>query len=218
MPQLKIAFAAPLAAARARAEGPFAVVERPADGQEHPTQKWVDLSGKGLGFTLFNDSRYGYDALGGRLRMTLLRNAYGPDPDTDNGTHRIRLGFVPQGGAVPSAALVRQGMAFNRPPWCLPARGAPRKAPPWLRIDGAAGIVCTSLHRAERAGGLILRFFEADGRPGRAEVRCGGGIIAAAAVAFLERPVRDAVRVRRGAARLRFRPYEVKTLRIRTAR
>ena len=66
---------------RVRSEGPFCITERPADGQEQPTQKWVDASGKPFGFTLYNDGRYAYDALGSRVRITLLRNAYYPDPE-----------------------------------------------------------------------------------------------------------------------------------------
>ena len=98
VPQLKVAFAADLAAVRARTEGPFVVREIPANGMERPTQKWADLAGDGAGFTLLNDSKYGVDALGGRLRLTLLRNAYGPDPETDNGVHTVRFAFEPHGG------------------------------------------------------------------------------------------------------------------------
>ncbi|OPZ27672.1 MAG: alpha-mannosidase [Lentisphaerae bacterium ADurb.BinA184] len=99
VPQLKLAFAASLRAPRARFEGPFSVVERPADGLETVTQKWADLTGDEGGFTLCNDSRYGCDALGGRLRVTLVRNAYSPDPCSDRGVHRVQLAFEPHGAA-----------------------------------------------------------------------------------------------------------------------
>ncbi|MCX7887747.1 MAG: hypothetical protein N3B01_10925, partial [Verrucomicrobiae bacterium] len=73
-----------------RFEQPFAIAERPADGQEQATQKWADLTGAEFGFTLLNNARYGCDALGGRLRLTLVRNSYDPDPDSDAGRHLVR--------------------------------------------------------------------------------------------------------------------------------
>lgn len=171
VPQLKLAFAASLRAPRARFEGPFSVVERPADGLETVTQKWADLTGDEGGFTLCNDSRYGCDALGGRLRVTLVRNAYSPDPCSDRGVHRVQLAFEPHGAAADAEACVRRGLAFNRPLLAVPAAGPPACGEAWLELPRGSGVVCTSLCRAAGGEGIVARLFEARGRRERVQVR-----------------------------------------------
>jgi len=214
VPQLKVAFATGMRAARARAEGPFSVVERAADGMEYSTQKWSDLSGDEFGFALYNDSKYGFDALGGRMRITLLRNSYGPDPESDNGKHRIRFAFVPHAPGLANGELVRGGMSFNRPPVPVLA-GKAGAACRGQVVEGAGSVVCTALRCAEHSDGWIMRLFECEGRRRRARVRFASRPRSVREVDFTENPRGGAVRLRDGAATLSFRPFEVKTLLVR---
>ena len=167
VPQLSVSFAGNHSRSVARFEGPFCVTERPANGQEQPTQKWLDVAGRECGFTIYNDSRYGCNVLGNRARMTLLRNAYGPDEESDNGVHTVRFAFEPHGPKMPTSELVRRGMIFNRAPLTAVTRSGRAKLPPGLQITGSASVVCTCLRRAEHSKGLILRLFEADGKRAR---------------------------------------------------
>jgi alpha-mannosidase len=212
VPQLKVSFATGLSGVRVRGEGPFSVTERPADGLERPTQKWLDLSGDDYGFTLYNDSRYGYDALGSRARITLLRNPYEPDPETDNGIHHVKFAFAPHGPRVPADALVRTGMAFNRPPAAVRSRLPVEPPSAGLEIEDADSVVCTALRRAEHSDRLLLRLFETGGIACSARIRFRGGIAKAKEVNFLEHPTGAVTAVREGVAHTRFRSYEVKTL------
>jgi alpha-mannosidase len=210
VPQLKVSFGSGLRAARLRCEGPFTVVERDADGTDQPTQKWADLSGDEAGFALLNDSKYGVDALGGRLRLTLLRNPYNPDRETDNGRHLVRFAFLPHGPGLPAAELVRAGMAFNRPPVAACSGGADEDA--FLDLAGAPDVVCTALRRAEHSDRLLVRLFETAGRPARLTVGLAGGITAAEEVDFSEQPTGGAVGLAGSRATVDLRPFEVKTL------
>jgi len=214
VPELKVSFAASMSAARARFEGPFYVQEWPADGQEYPTQKWADVSGREFGFTLLNDSKYGADALGSRLRITLLRNPYGPDPETDNGVHTVRFAFQPHGARKQNAELIREGMAYNRP---LLAVRTNEEVPsgPRLTIEGGDSVVCSALRHAEHSDDLIIRFFETGGKKCSASISLAGGIEAAEEVNFLENPTGGKVKVSGGKAAVNFRPCEVKSLRVR---
>ena len=115
VPQLKVSFGTGLAASTARFEGPFTVARRPTNGQELPTQKFVDIQGDGAGYTLYNDCKYGCDVRGAQARITLLRNTYHPDGESDNGVHTVRFAFAPHDGSRTNADCVRGGMAFNRP-------------------------------------------------------------------------------------------------------
>lgn len=215
VPQLKVSFAGTHSGSIARFEGPFCITERPADGQEQPTQKWVDASGSECGFAILNDGRYGCDVLGSRIRLTILRNSYGPDEESDNGVHTVRFAFVPHGPRTPASELTRQATVFNRPPLTALANRPAAGLPPGLRMTGGGSVLCTCLRRAEHSDGTILRLFEADGRRARVSVQLGNGIRTAREVNFLENPVRKC-RTSKGAVRLSFRPYEVKTLLLHT--
>ena len=211
VPQLKVSFATDIRSARTRGEGPFSVMERPADGMEYPTQKWTDLTGKGCGFALYNDSKYGYDALGGRMRITLLRNSYDPDPESDNGVHRVRFAFEPHGPGYSNSVLVRAGMAFNRSLVSVTTNAPVKAQPPALRIEGTNSVVCTSFRMAEHSDGMLLRLFECNGKRCCARIRLGKQISSAQEVNFHENPVGGRARIDRGAITALFHPYEVKT-------
>ena len=217
IPELRLSFAAAMSAARAHSEGPYVVREAPADGLERVTQKWVDLTGDEFGFTLYNDARYGFAALGGKLEMTLLRGSYSPDPESDRGVHVVRLAFEPHGPHFDPAATLRAGMAFNRPVVAVCRAGRSRGAVPQLTLDGSDTVVCTALRRAEHSDGLLVRLFECGGKRARARIRLGRGIVTACEVNLLENPRGRILAPRDGAVTAVFRPYEVKTLLVRVA-
>lgn len=216
VPQLKVSFAARIGAARLRTEGPFAVREIPADGIEMPTQKWADISGDECGLAVYNDSKYGIDALGPRLRLTLLRSPYYPDPDPDTGRHEVRFAFEPHAPQTPAAELIRKAMSFNSAPVCARAAAKPARLDALrLAMTGADSVVCTALRRAEHSNELLLRLFETSGKPCRVVVGLGRGLASARLVNFLENPIGRAVRLKAGRALVAFRPFEVKTLLVR---
>jgi len=216
IPQLKVSFGTNLSAARARTEGPFVVREIPASGVEMPTQKWADLSGAGAGFTLLNDSKYGMDALGSRLRITLLRNAYSPDPESDNGIHRVRFAFQPHDGKRHNGERVRAGMAYNRPPVAT-VTNRPGELGGLFEMEGSADVVITALRRAEYSDALLVRLFNTGDHSSRIRIRLPKGTRSVREVNFLEHPTAAARRPASGRVPLTFRPFEVKTLQVRGA-
>jgi alpha-mannosidase len=98
VPNLKVAFTARLRESEAWFETPFAAVQRPCDGQESPALRWADVGGAEYGIALLNDCKYGYDALGTRLRLTLVRSGYEPDAISDVGQHEMAYSFFPHAG------------------------------------------------------------------------------------------------------------------------
>lgn len=213
IPQLKVSFSTAVRAARARFDGPFFVPERTADGTEQVTQKYLDISGDDFGFTLLNDSRYGVDALGGRARLTLLRNAYNPDPETDNGLHTVRFAFAPHAPMLSNAKLQYMGMAYNRPMLNSITSADVKTHEMNLLIIGSDDIICTALRLAEYSDEIILRFFNTSESPQVAEISAGNGLTSAEEVNFLERPTGTQISLQQGKATLNFHPFEVKTLR-----
>ena len=118
---LKAAF--PLAATSDAAtyEIPYGTIARPTTRNnsfekakfEVPALRWADLGDGQHGFSLLNNSKYGYDAVGNFLRLTLLRSPTWPDPDADRHEHHFVYGLYPHGGDWKQAHTIQRGYEFN---------------------------------------------------------------------------------------------------------
>ncbi|MBD3242399.1 MAG: hypothetical protein GF331_17545 [Chitinivibrionales bacterium] len=205
LPQLKMAFTAALRETRARFHTPFAVVERPADGQEQAAQHWAGLCGRDGGFAVLNDGRYGYDALGARLRLTLLRTANHPDPRSDRGSYDVRVAWVPHDAAHDAADLALQALAFNRPLLAVAGRRGTRELP----AVECTRCVITSRSR-DSSGALVLRVCAIGGEEGEVVVRHDGQV---EEIDFLGKPLAEHKRRDGTMWRRPVRPYEICTLR-----
>ena len=141
---LKTAF--PLAASSNMAtyEIPYGTIERPTTRNNSWEQakfevsalRWADLGNGTNGFSLINESKYGYDCKGNLLRLTLLRSPVEPDPNADRGHHHFTYSLYPHGGDWKTALTVRHGYEYNYrlramqvephtvcSRWCIPSLG-----------------------------------------------------------------------------------------------
>jgi alpha-mannosidase len=226
VPGLKAAFTAHLEECQAWYETPFGAARRPADGLEVPALRWANVGSDDYGFALLNDCKYGHDALGCRLRLTLLRSGYDPDPNSDEGTHHIRYSLLPHPGDWRDAGVVQTAASFNQP---LLARLVTDHAgsggtPPARMLPGQFGhpIVTSSgsvqvatLKTSHDGKARILRLYESAGRS--AAVRISG--LSASANVYetnvIEEPLRRLLPVNDG-FELAFTPWQVRTIRIET--
>jgi alpha-mannosidase len=124
---------------------------------------------------VLNESKYGYDALGPRLRLTLIRNAYEPDPASDLGRHEFSYAIVPTLGDWRREQVPEQGIGFNQPLLACVAGEAGDAADAgeargvgWRpEVEPSAGIVCAQLKIAEMQNGArALRFYDSVGAGG----------------------------------------------------
>ncbi|HEU5102542.1 MAG TPA: glycoside hydrolase family 38 C-terminal domain-containing protein [Roseiflexaceae bacterium] len=216
VPNLKVAFTARLPECEAWFETPFAAVRRPSDGQETPALRWVDVGGASYGVALINDSKYGYDALGGRLRLTLLRSAYEPDAISDIGQHAIRYSLLPHPEGWREAQVVRHAAGFNQP---LLARqvqhdraSVATSEQHWRPyLSHTSSVQIAGLKPAHDGSGWIARLYESGGRAVEAEL-CGLPDGAAVWLASLVEDRLSQLSVRNGAVRLVFHPWQVQTV------
>ncbi|NSW50896.1 MAG: alpha-mannosidase [Anaerolineae bacterium] len=215
IPNLKAAFTAHLMECQAWFETPFAAVQRPADGQEVPTLRWADVGGSEYGFAILNDSKYGCDVLGTRLRLTLLRSGYEPDAISDVGRQEFKYSFLPHPGDWRAADVVRHAAGFNQPMFArtVNANGN-RHQPAWQpRISGSANIIPAALKYAQDGTGIILRLYESTGSSGMIGI---GGLPQGAAVTetnIIEQPLHH-LAVINNEVQLTFRPWQVRTVKI----
>ena len=97
---LRTSFAPQLGRTRAAFEIPFAGFERTADGREVPALRWADMSEESgsYGVSLLNDCKYGHQANGNTLGLTLIRASYEPDHNPDEGQHTFTYALYPHPG------------------------------------------------------------------------------------------------------------------------
>jgi alpha-mannosidase len=228
---LKAAFPLDVKADRSAAETQFGHVFRPTHTNtsweaakfEICAHRWVHVTEPVWGVALVNDSTYGHDVTrevredGGQtttVRLSLLRAPRYPDPETDQGRHRLRYALLP-GADVPAA--VREGHWINLPERAV--RGSGASVAPLAAVDGEQVVVEAVKLAEDRSGDVIVRLYEAHGGRARTTLVAGFPLRAAEETDLLERAV-DAPRAEvrgpgpDGAVEVSLRPFQILTLRL----
>jgi len=174
-PMLKVSFTPILKDPKVTYEIPFGYIERPADGTEVPALRWVDLSDREYGVSLLNNCKYGFDAYGNTIRMTLIRTSYSPDPKPDVGIHRVKYSLYPHIGGWKEALTFRKGYEINHPleavviedPTAI--KGCRLEEFSFLKVT-PENIVVSTVKMAEGSEGIIVRMYDATGSGAEAEL------------------------------------------------
>ena len=220
---LKVAFPVSAHSDQATYEIPFGSVERPTTRNtpaeqaqfEVPAQRWADLSDAKHGLSLLNDSKYGYDAKGNVLRLSLLRSPEYPDPHADEGHHEFTYSVYPHGGGWKEALTIRQGYELNYKLIPLAVDNHQGTLPPehsFLQAK-ADNVIVTAVKKAEDENALILRFYEWAGKTGDAVFQLPAGAQSASETDLMERPTGNAT-LNNSELRVATKPYEIKTVKI----
>jgi len=230
---LKAAF--PLAAS-----GPFATYEIPygtidrattRDNSwekaqfEVPAQQWADLSGPGgdgkqHGLSVINDSKFGYDAAGNVLRLTLLRSPKWPDPDADMGHHHFHYALYPHAGTWKDAMTIRHGFEYNYPLTAVVTTAHAGTLPAEHSFASVSpdNVVLTAVKKAEDdrngVGGLIFRVYEWAGKESTVAFHVPPGASGATVTNLMEQPEGAALAVTGDVVKAPIKPYEILTVRV----
>jgi alpha-mannosidase len=218
----------PLAASGPRAtyEIPYGSIERPTTRNnsfeqakfEVPALRWADLGDGKNGFSLINNSKYGYDAKGNVLRLSLLRSPTWPDPEADQGHHHFVYALYPHAGDWKQALTVQQGYDFNYP---LTARqtmshsGSLPAAFSFVQVT-PTNVVVTAVKKTEDGDGLLVRFYEWAGKAGNVTLTLPHGILSATVANLMEKPEGAPLTVTNAEqVTVPFTPFEIQTVIIR---
>jgi alpha-mannosidase len=223
---LKVAFPLSAHSDKATFEIPYGSIERPTTRNtpaeqakfEVPAQRWADLSDTKHGFSLLNDSKYGYDVRGNVLRLSLLRSPEWPDPHADEGHHEFTYSLYPHGGTWREAQTVRRGYELNYKLLAVPSQkhqGTLSSEHSFVRVE-PDNVVLTAIKKSEDDDSLVLRFYEWAGRESDVKLQLPPGAQSASETDLMEKPVAD-LTVRNDAVTVHTKPYEIKTLKVRFA-
>ena len=224
---LKANFPLPFASSFATYEIPFGSIQRPTTRTnsvdsakfEVPALRWADLGDEKHGLSLINEAKYGYDAKGNELRLTLLRSTVYPDPDADRGVQKFSYSLYPHTGTWKQANTVLRAYEFNYKflaQQTSPHTGALPASHSFVSVQ-PNNLVLTAMKKSEEGDGLVLRFYEWAGKQtsGRIDVPAG-------ASAVVETNLMETALKQSGAhlsssgsqVDLKVGPYSINTLRI----
>jgi len=223
---LKVAFPLSAHSDKATFEIPYGSIERPTTRNtpaeqakfEVPAQRWADLSDTKRGFSLLNDSKYGYDVKGNVLRLSLLRSPEWPDPHADEGHHEFTYSLYPHAGSWRDAQTVRRGYELNYKPIAIQSQKHDGTLPAeysFVKIE-SDNVVLTAVKKSEDDDSLVLRFYEWDGKAVDVKLHLPAGAQAASETDLMEKSITE-LAVHDDIVTVHTKPYEIKTIKARFA-
>jgi len=177
--------------------------------------RWADLGDGKNGFSLINETKYGYDAKGNVLRLSLLRSPVYPDPEADQGQHHFSYALYPHSGDWKQALTMRQGYDFNYrlAAMQVPAHGGTLGSSFSFVKTEPDNVVVTAMKKTEDGDGLLLRFFEWSGKQTNVTLTLPPGIVSATLANLMEKPEGSALSVANGRqVTVPVTPYEIQTV------
>ena len=219
---LKAAFPLSASGPKASYEIPYGSIERTTERSnswqkaqfEVPAMRWADLGDQAHGFSLLNDSKYGYDAAGNVLRITLLRSPTWPDPEADRGPQDFRYALYPHAGAWKQAETMHHGYELNYPMTAMEVASHAGSLPAehsWISVDNP-NVTLTAVKKAEDSDALVFRLVEWAGKDSEVKLHIPAGATAASETNLMEKPEAHPAQLSGDTITAPIHPYEILTL------
>ncbi|OCT12935.1 alpha-mannosidase [Paenibacillus pectinilyticus] len=219
---LKVGFHVNLHSQEVLSEIQFGYVKRPnhfsrihdADRYEVNQHKWSAFVEGDRCFSLLNDSKYGMNASGKHMNLTLLRGATYPDERADEGVHEFTYAMHIWHKGFMSDPVIQEAYELNSP--IIIAAGSAQQSFRLAHCDRKNIIIDTIKLAEDGSGDWILRAYESKGATTRCSLTLGVDFKRAIETNMLEEPI-DHVSIDRidaSTLSLSFTPFEVKTIRM----
>ncbi len=126
---------------------------------EVPAHFWGDISSDGIGLSLINNCKYGYDAKPNQIRLSLLRSPTFPCIDSDRGVHEFTYRIVPHQGNIQNANIYQLGYELNNP---LVIQQDSFEVESFIS-NRFSNIILSAFKQSEDGLSWIVRFYESSG-------------------------------------------------------
>jgi alpha-mannosidase len=183
---------------------------------EVPALRWADLGDGNHGFSLINESKYGYDAKGNLLRISLLRAPTWPDPHADRGLHHFSYSLYPHDWDWKQALTVRHAYEFNYKLKAMQEETHNGKMPLEHSFVSVRekNVALTALKKLEDGDGILLRFYEWAGKDGEVVVSVPDGAKSAILTNLMEKPDGSTLRLSANQISVPVHPFEIVSIRV----
>jgi alpha-mannosidase len=221
---LKAAF--PLAASGPKAtyEIPFGSIERPTTRNnsfekakfEVPALRWADLGDDKQGVSILNNSKYGYDAAGNVLRLTLLRSPTWPDENADQGFQSFTYEIYPHTGTWKDAETVRRGYELNDPLKAEQVFAHTGELPAEHSFASVENknVTLTAVKKAEDSDALVFRMYEWAGKVSEVKLHVPKGAAYAVESNLMEKVEGGHLPLAGDVVTVPIKPYEILTVQV----
>jgi alpha-mannosidase len=218
---LKVCFPVDIHTSEAISEIQFGHLRRPnhqsrpydADRFEISNHKWTALAEEGRGVAVLNDCKYGLSVKGNSLNLTLLKSAMAPDMNADLGLQHFTYALYCWTGSLLESGVVREAYDLNVPVLVVDGASA-GPAQSLFSVDASNVIIDTVKPAEDGSGDVIVRLYEAMRTATRCTLTTRLPVRAAQQTTMLEAATGD-LPYADGQTALSFRPFEIKTVRLR---
>jgi alpha-mannosidase len=190
---------------------------RPFDSDrfEVCNHKWTALMEENRGFAVLNDCKYGVNTLGNSINLTLLRAPLAPDMNADKGIQHFTYSFYAWNGSFVESDVIREAYDINCP--VMVVSGAAENSTSLFSLDAANIILETVKVPEDGSNDIILRLYESKRTATRCTLSVAFPIAGAEQTDMLENTEKELV-VRDNKIELDFRPFEIKTIRLKVSK
>ncbi|MGC9521281.1 MAG: alpha-mannosidase [Anaerolineae bacterium] len=216
---LKVAFPVNIHANEATHEIQFGYIERPnhrsrpfdADRFEVVNHKWSALVQGNGGVAVLNDCKYGVNVLDKAIKLTLLKAPLAPDMHADLGVQEFTYALYVWDGAFADSDVVREGYDLNAPLMTAPGDAGTHSL---FEVDAPSVVIETVKPAEDGSDDVIVRLYESKRMGVRCNLKTALPCRAARATDMLEESTIEELACENGVVPLKFRPFEVKTVRL----
>ncbi|MBR4458252.1 MAG: alpha-mannosidase [Clostridia bacterium] len=214
---LKVEFPVDVQASEGINEIQFGYMKRPthrsrlydSDRFEVCNQRYSALCDESHGAAVLNDCKYGVSMNGSALQLTLLRAAASPEMRADNGRHTFTYAFTAWAGSFLDSPVVREAYDLNVPLQTVPGTSPTFSA---FSVDAPNVFIDTVKPAEDGSGDIILRLYESKRADTFCRLTVGIPCARACLCDMLENELKS---LEPDNPVLHFRPFEVKTVRLR---
>lgn len=215
---LKVAFPVNIHANEGVHEIQFGHIRRPnhksrpfdADRFEVSNHKWSAIMEENRGVAVLNDCKFGINVDGNSLNLTLLKSALAPDMNADKGVQTFSYALYAWNGPFAGSDVVREAYDLNIPVMTVPGAAGERSL---FTVDAPNVIVETVKPAEDGSADIVVRLYEAKRMATRCNLSTTLPIEGALQANMLEEAEGE-LACCGGAIALEFRPFEIKTIRL----
>jgi len=215
---LKVAFPVHIHANEGIHEIQFGHIRRPnhksrqfdIDRFEVSNHKWTAIAEENRGFGVLNDCKYGVNVDGNSINLTLLKSALAPDMLADKGLQEFTYAFLVWDGSLGESDIVREAYELNCPVATVSGAAGEQSL---FSVDEPNVVIETVKPAEDGSGDVVVRLYEAKRMATRCVLTTSLPVRSASVTNMLEEE-EGRLRMADGDIALEFRPFEVKTVRL----